>query len=82
MPFDSYKEIELKIPQDMYRGLEIIAGLCGESVERHVLRLMGDELRLCIIWRRIDDEIPEGMVPIGDSYMIDKEVYRYLKGGA
>lgn len=81
MAFDSDpKRIELKIPKEMFRNLEIIAGVCGESVEKHIARLISDEQRLCVIWSRVDDAVPEGFVPIGWPYLLDEESYRYLKG--
>ena len=81
MAFDSeQKRIELKIPNTMFKNLEIIAGVCGESVEKHIARLIADEQRLCVIWCRVDDAAPEGFVPIGWPYLLDEESYRYLKG--
>ena len=81
MAFDSeQKRIELKIPNTMFKNLEIIARVCGESVEKHITRLIADEQRLCVIWSRVDDAVPEGFVPIGWPYLLDEESYRYLKG--
>ncbi len=81
MAFDSDpKRIELKISKGMFKNLEIIAGVCGESVEKHITRLIADEQRLCVIWCRMDDAVPEGFVPIGWPYLLDEESYRYLKG--
>lgn len=81
MAFDSDpKRIDLKIPREMFKNLEIIAGVCGESVEKHITRLIADEQRLCVIWSRVDDAVPEGFVLIGWPYLLDEESYRYLKG--
>ena len=57
MAFDSeQKRIELKIPKEMFRNLEIIAGVCGESVEKHIARLIADEQRLCVLMFHIEGQ--------------------------